>query len=139
MKKINLTAELLFVLLPVLACVTGCGSSEALTSTDQQNAYARVTGLGDVASDESAFSEAFVPGSLPENRKDYTKFGYDIGGVATFEGDTAVIPVTIFGGVYDSAQGDRAGRKPSSQSEIHKKWTLQQVDGDWKIKDAPLT
>lgn len=135
---LRLTHLLQPITLALLACTVGCGPSDGLKSTNEQDAYARVMGLTDLASSDEQFAEAFVAGSTPENRRDYAKHGYDLAGVATFEGDTAVVPVKVFGGVYDSAAGDRAARRPSASSETTQQWTLQLVDGDWKIKDAPL-
>ncbi|TWU48204.1 hypothetical protein [Rubripirellula reticaptiva] len=123
----------------LLTFITGCGSRDGLSSTNEQDAYARVSGLGDLASDESRFNEAFVAGSVPKDREAYAKYGYDISGVGTFEGETAIIPVTITGGVFDSEKGDREARRPSSSSHSTQRWTLQLVDGDWKLKDAPLS
>lgn len=117
----------------------GCDSSESLKPTDEQNAFASVAGLGDLAGDEESFANAFVSGSVPENRKDYSERGYEVAGEATFDGDTVTVPVKIFGGVHATGSGEKRNAKASTASETEKTWTLIRVDDKWKIKDAPLS
>ncbi|WP_372725847.1 hypothetical protein [Novipirellula sp.] len=116
----------------------GCGSSGVVKPTDEQNAFASVEGLGDLAGDDAMFASAFVSGAAPKNRKDYGERGYQVNGDPTFDGDTVTVPVKIFGGVHATASGDGRGGKASSVAETEQVWTLQRIDGQWKIKDAPL-
>lgn len=116
----------------------GCGGSGAgLQATDEQNLYAQIEGLGDAAGSDEMFSSAFVEGATPKNRSDYASRGYQIMEKATIEGDTASVPVKIFGGVYASDAGDRASES-ATIPEVETTWTLQKSGDTWKIKEAPL-
>ncbi|MCM2373577.1 hypothetical protein [Aporhodopirellula aestuarii] len=117
----------------------GCDSSGSVKPSDEQNAFASVAGLGDMAGDDESFAKAFVAGSVPKNRKDYSERGYEVAGEATFDGDTATVPVKIFGGVHATSGGEKRGGKPSAVSQTEQIWTLIRVDDKWKIKDAPLS
>ena len=134
----NAQTILLSAFTAVCLSSAGCGSSEAVTATSEQNAYARIEGLGDVAADEAAFAEAFVDGAVPESREDYAQHGYQIAGEARIDEDTATVPVKIFGGVYNSSEGDRSSRKASAPTESTQTWTLKRTGDEWKIQDAPL-
>ena len=126
-------------LLAIVICgLLGCGGSgDGAKATDEQNLYAQIEGLGDAAGSDQMFSEAFVAGSVPENRSDYASRGYQIMEEATISGDTASVPVKIFGGVFSSEGGDR-GRQSAEIPEVETVWTLTKSDGAWKIQDAPL-
>ncbi|EMI16001.1 signal peptide-domain containing protein [Rhodopirellula maiorica SM1] len=130
----------LFIVALLLSVSTwlGCGSSGVVKPTDEQNAFASVEGLGDLAGDDEMFASAFVAGAAPENRKDYGERGYQVNGEPSFDGDTVTVPVKIFGGVHATSSGDGRGGKASSVAETEQVWTLQRTDGQWKIKDAPL-
>ena len=130
----------LFVVTLLLSASTwiGCGSSGVVKPTDEQNAFASVEGLGDLAGDDQMFASAFVAGAAPKNRKDYGERGYQVSGEPTFDGDSVTVPVKIFGGVHATASGDTRGGKASTVAETEQVWTLQRTDGQWKIKDAPL-
>ncbi|MFG0262812.1 MAG: hypothetical protein ACF788_10520 [Novipirellula sp. JB048] len=121
-----------------VAPLVGCGDAGPVKPSEEQNAFASVEGLGDVASDEAMFADAFVAGAAPENRSDYAQRGYQVSGEPTFEGDNATVPVKIFGGVHTTSSQDGGRSQPSSATETEQVWTLQRVDGQWKIKDAPL-
>ncbi len=127
----------LLVMSFALCSLLGCGSGEGAQATVEQNVNAQIEGLGDAAGSEEMFSEAFVAGEAPKNRDDYASRGYEVVGDANISGDTATVPVKIFGGVFASQAGDRAKESPTSP-EVETTWTLQKVDGAWKIKDAPL-
>ena len=129
-----------FVVALLLSASTwiGCGSSGVVKPTDEQNAFASVEGLGDLAGDDQMFASAFVAGVAPKNRKDYGERGYQVSGEPTFDGDSVTVPVKIFGGVHATSSGDTRGGKASSVAETEQVWTLQRTDGQWKIKDAPL-
>ncbi len=135
MKRVTVVAvaALLFV-----AALGGCDAPAAMEATLQQDAYAQIEGLGDAAGDEEMFADAFVAGAAPDNRKDYASRGYQIAEEATVEGNTATVPVKIFGGVAATSDSDRGGSASSSVSETEQVWTLELVGDDWKIKDAPL-
>ncbi|MCO8120323.1 hypothetical protein NHH03_01145 [Stieleria sp. TO1_6] len=135
MNSKNFTTTLVVSL---LIAVSGCSSYEPQTATLEQDAYARVEGLGDLASDEKMFASAFVPGAEPKNRKDYSARGYQVTGQPSIEGDSASVTVKIFGGVVDSAAGDGHSRASTGIKDSQQTWTLQLVDDNWKIKDAPL-
>ena len=120
-----------------LSCV-GCGAPEAAEATLEQNVYAQIEGLGDAAGDQQRFADAFVDGSVPDNREDYAKRGYQIDGEAEIDGETATVPVKIFGGVYSSSESDRRSRKSSAPAETTQTWTLRRTGDEWKIHDAPL-
>lgn len=126
-------ASLLFVV-----AVGGCDAPAAMEASVEQDAYAQIEGLGDAAGDEEMFADAFTAGSVPENRKDYAERGYQIAAEATVEGNTATVPVKIFGGISATSDSDRGGSGSSSISETEQVWTLELVGEDWKIKDAPL-
>ncbi|TWU20570.1 hypothetical protein Pla52o_44480 [Novipirellula galeiformis] len=121
-----------------LVPLVGCGGSATVKLTEEQNAFASVEGLGDLAGDDAMFASAFVAGAAPENRKDYGERGYQVAGVPTFDGDSVTVPVKIFGGVYSTSSRDGRRSKASSVTETEQLWTLQRVDGHWKLKDAPL-
>jgi len=122
----------------VMANSSGCGGNGPLKSTVQQNAFAQIEGLGDMAMDETMFANAFMPGSVPPNRQDYAKLGYTVGPDAAIDGDTASVPVMIFGGVFTSQEGSANASRPTEQVTAEKVWTLQRVGDEWKIKDAPI-
>lgn len=121
----------------LLFSTIGCGSA-AVKSTDEQNAFASVEGLGDVAGDEKMFASAFVSGAVPDDRVEYGKRGYQVNGDATFDGDQATVPVKIFGGVHATSSSESRSSRASKVADTEQTWTLQRVDGQWKIKDAPL-
>ncbi|TWT73004.1 hypothetical protein [Allorhodopirellula solitaria] len=133
--KIKFVSALLTLL--CISSTVGCGSS-AVKPTDEQNAFASVEGLGDIAGDQQMFANAFVPGSVPEDRAEYGKRGYQVSGEATYDGDQVTVPVKIFGGVHETAGRDGGRSKPSKAGETEQVWTLQRIDGQWKLKDAPL-
>lgn len=126
------------VLMAIGTCgLLGCGSGGAAQATVEQNAYAQITGLGDAAGSQEMFADAFVDGAAPKNRKDYASRGFEVTGDATISGDTASVPVKIFGGVFSSDSGDH-GKESATIAEVETTWTLQKSDTGWKIKDAPL-
>lgn len=129
----------LIQLLPVFALLTviGCGSSAPPKATLEQNAFASVEGLGDVAGDPKMFATAFVDGAAPDNHQDYAQRGYEIAGEAEVNGDQLTVPVKIFGGVVATSTADRA-KKASDVGTTTQNWVLQRVGEEWKIKDAPL-
>lgn len=120
-----------------LLILIGCGSSAPLKATVEQNAYARVEGLGDMAGDPQMFATAFVEGSAPENHEDYAQRGYQIDGDGEMNGDQMTVPVKIFGGVFATSGSDRS-KKASDIGTTTQNWVLQRVGEDWKIKEAPL-
>ena len=126
------------VLLLSSVALSGCGSSDVVKPTVEQNVFASIEALGDSAGDDEMFATAFVSGTAPENRKDYALHGYQVNGEPTFSGDTVTVPVKIYGGVQDSSSGDNAGKKAGSAGETEMVWTLQRVEDQWKLKDAPL-
>lgn len=126
----------LFPVLALLTCI-GCGSSAPPKATLEQNAFASVLGLGDIAGDPKMFPTAFVDGTAPENREDYAQRGYEIAGEAEVNGDQLTVPVKIFGGVVATSTADRA-KKASDVGTTTQNWVLQRVGEEWKIKDAPL-
>jgi len=131
----------LLVLAVILVMMTGsigCGGGAPMKPTVQQNAFAQIEGLGDMAMDEAMFANAFMPGSVPPNRQDYAKLGYTVGSDAAIDGETASVPVTIFGGVFTSQEGSANASRPTEQVTAEKVWTLQRVGDEWKIKDAPI-
>lgn len=121
----------------LLVFATGCGS-KAIKPTDEQNAFASVEGLGDMAGDDDTFASAFISGAVPDDRIEYGKRGYQVNGDATFDGDQATVPVRIFGGVHATSSRDTRNSRASTVAETEQTWTLQRVDGQWKLKDAPL-
>ncbi|SMP66975.1 hypothetical protein SAMN06265222_11073 [Neorhodopirellula lusitana] len=130
----------LAITMTVLAFTSvGCGSSAPPKPTDEQNAFASVEGLGDMAGDDASFAKAFVAGAVPKNRKDYSERGYEVVGEATFNGDTVTVPVKIFGGVHSTGGNERAGASTSTATETEKVWTLIRIEDKWKLKDAPLS
>lgn len=120
----------------LLFATIGCGSS-VVKPTDEQNAFASVEGLGDMAGDDKMFTSAFISGAVPDDRVEYGKRGYQVNGDATFDGDQVTVPVKIFGGVHATSSRDLRS-KASTVAETEQTWTLQRVDGQWKLKDAPL-
>ncbi|MCC9644259.1 hypothetical protein LOC71_18435 [Rhodopirellula sp. JC740] len=130
----NLCKLLPLLLLPA---VVGCGSSAPQKATDEQNAFAAIEGLGDIAGDPKMFATAFVDGSAPDNADEYAQRGYEVAGEGEVNGDQMTVPVKIFGGVFASSSSDR-GKKASDAGNTTQTWTLQRVNEDWKIKDAPL-
>lgn len=117
----------------------GCGTPEAIEATVTQDAYAQIEGLGDAAGSEELFAAAFVPGAVPEDRQAYGQRGYQVTGEASIDGDTATVPVSVFGGVASSAEGDSSTSSGASSSGTSEQvWVLQRVNDEWKIKDAPL-
>jgi len=134
----NSTYRLTAVAILLTLSFVGCGSSDPAKPTDEQNAFASVEGLGDLAANDEMFAEAFVPGATPANRTDYSQRGYQVNGELTYDGDRVTVPVKIFGGVHDSAASDSRSQKTSSVAETEQVWTLQRVDDQWKIQDAPL-
>ncbi|QDV71393.1 hypothetical protein Poly24_51290 [Rosistilla carotiformis] len=131
-------SKLFIVALLAAPALVGCGSTDPVQVTDAQNLNAQVEGLGDAAGDEESFSKAFVTGAAPENRKDYGARGFQVVGEATVDGDSATVPVKIFGGVYSTSGKDGGRKKPSDATETEQVWTLQRNGDVWKIKDAPL-
>ncbi|QDS90877.1 hypothetical protein CA51_49540 [Rosistilla oblonga] len=131
-------SQLFIVALLVAPVLIGCGSTDPVQVTDAQNLNAQVEGLGDAAGDEASFAKAFVAGAAPENRKDYGARGFQVVGDATVDGDSATVPVKIFGGVYSTTGKDGGSKKPSDATETEQVWTLQRNGDTWKIKDAPL-
>ncbi|MEO9595589.1 hypothetical protein [Rhodopirellula bahusiensis] len=129
----------LIKLFPVFALLTviGCGSSAPPKATLEQNAFASVLGLGDIAGDPNMFPTAFVDGSAPDNREEYAQRGYEIAGEAEVNGDQLTVPVKIFGGIFATSTADRT-KKASEVSTTTQNWVLQRVGEEWKIKDAPL-
>ncbi|WP_044302338.1 hypothetical protein [Rhodopirellula sallentina] len=134
----NLSNKMATLLLLTSFTVSGCGASGVVKPTDEQNAFASVAGLGDLAADDESFAPAFVAGSVPKNRKDYSERGYEVAGDATFDRDTVTVPVKIFGRVHATTDSERRGGKTSKVSETEQIWTLIRVADKWKIKDAPL-
>jgi len=124
--------------LALFGLLLGCGAPVAVESTLNQDAYAQIEGLGDAASSEEMFAAAFVPGAAPEDRQAYGQRGYQVTGEASIEGESASIPVTIFGGVASSAEGDRKTTQSEPGGSTEQVWVLQRVNDEWKIKDAPL-
>ncbi|WP_246113016.1 hypothetical protein [Allorhodopirellula solitaria] len=125
--------------LALCACaILGCGSSEGIKPTDEQNVFASVEGLGDIAGDEAMFADAFVPGSVPENRREYSERGYQVTGEPTYAGDQVTVPVKIFGVMHATSSSESRAKRGNSVAETQQTWTLEQVDGQWKLKDAPL-
>tara|TARA_A100001391_G_scaffold131922_1_gene91131 strand:- start:1349 stop:1657 length:309 start_codon:yes stop_codon:yes gene_type:complete len=100
--------------------------------------FASVEGLGDLAGDDQMFASAFVTGAVPDDRKAYGTRGYQVTGEATYDGDTVTVPVKIFGGVHATSSGESRSSRASNVAETEQTWTLQRVDGQWKLKDAPL-
>lgn len=131
--------SLLGLTLAFCTCATvGCGSSEGLKPTDEQNVFASVEGLGDIAGDDESFAGAFVSGEAPDNRREYGERGYQVDGEPTYDGDQVTVPVKIFGGVHATSSSESRSSKASSVAETVQTWTLQRVNDQWKIKDAPL-
>lgn len=124
--------------LSLLMTYVGCGSSGPIKPTDEQNAFASVEGLGDLTADDQMFAAAFVAGAAPDNRKDYSQRGYQVNGEPTVAGDQLSVPVKIFGVAHATESADSSRSKPSTVAETEQVWTLQRVDGQWKLKDAPL-
>lgn len=134
--KSKISIMMMALLCPII--YSGCGSSNAGKPTEQQNVFASIEGLGDAAGDPEMFATAFVSGAAPENREDYGMRGYQVNGEPTFEGDSVTVPVKIFGGVQATSQADNSRANPSESEETESIWTLQRVDDQWKLKDAPL-
>ncbi len=132
--------NLLALPLALCTCATmGCGgSSEGLKPTDEQNVYASVEGLGDVAGDEEMFASVFVDGAVPDNRSDYAERGYQVTGEPTYDGDQVTVPVKIFGVMHTTSSKESRGGGSSSVADTQQTWTLERVDDQWKLKDAPL-
>lgn len=131
-------SQLFIVALLVVPALIGCGSSDPVQVTDAQNLNAQIEGLGDAAGDDASFANAFVAGAAPENRKDYGSLGFQVVGDASVDGDSATVPVKIFGGVHSTSGKDSGSSKPSDAKETEQVWTLQKSGDTWKIKDAPL-
>ncbi len=132
--------NLLGITMALCVCATvGCGgSSEGLKPTDEQDVFASVEGLGDLAGDDEMFASAFVAGAVPDNRKDYSERGYQVTGDPTYDGDQVTVSVKIFGVSHATSDSESRGGKASSIAETQQTWTLQRVDDQWKLKDAPL-
>lgn len=127
------------ITLGLCMCMTsGCGSSGNVKPTDEENVFASIEGLGDVAGNNEAFASAFVSGATPENRSDYSKRGYQVTGEPTYEGNQVTVPVKIFGVAHETSASESRGGKASSVAETEQTWTLERVDDQWKLKDAPL-
>ena len=135
MKKLSYLLTLCFL---TFGSLIGCGSSGPAQVTETQIIYATIESLGDAAVDEKMFKSAFVDGAAPDNRKDYGSHGYQVVGEPTVDGDTATVPVKIFGGVYESGARDSSSSKPTEAAESEQVWTIQKSGDEWKIKDAPL-
>ncbi len=134
MRRKNLLA---LAMLLCLCPIAGCGSS-VVKPTEEQNVFASVEGLGDIAADEQMFANAFVPGAVPDDREQYGVRGYQVNGEASYDGDQVSVPVKIFGGVHSTSSSDSRRSRASTVAETEQIWTLQRVDGVWKIKNAPL-
>jgi len=115
----------------------GCGGSSTV-DPDTTAVVAQLAGLGDLAGMPDRFGELFVAGKVPDDPAAYGEFGYEAAGPVEISGDTATVPVRIFGGVLSPAEGDKA-KKQSKATEGTATWTFQRVGDEWKIVDAPLT
>lgn len=136
-RKLFYEYSCLFVCLAV-SLLPGCGASELPKASDEQHAYATVEGLGDMAGSASSFAKAFAPGSAPDNRKEYAERGYQVAGDLVIDGESATVPVEIFGGVIVTSEDDRRATQSSASGSTMQTWTLIRSGDEWKIKDAPL-
>ncbi|MCA9016926.1 MAG: hypothetical protein KDA77_16460 [Planctomycetaceae bacterium] len=128
-----------WILCLVSCLLAGCGGGGVAQPTVEENVYAHVVGLGDASGSEEMFQAAFVSGAAPENRKEYGKYAFVVDGVAEINGDEAIVPVKIIGGVLSSQGGDSSSKaNPGDKTETQMTWKLQREGEEWKLKEAPL-
>ncbi len=126
---------LLFLGLP------GCGDNVREGLGESQKVEAAIQSLGDAAGSEATFKAAFVDGAAPSNRQAYASAIFEIVGEPSVSGDSSTATVAVTPGVTNSQMGDGAGKgnnASASTGTTEVEWQLQEVDGEWKLKDAPL-
>jgi hypothetical protein len=117
-----------------LLVIAGCGGGGDGELTDEQKVVSVVSGFGDAASNPDSLKAVFVSSSV--DPEEYKNLSIQPVSEPDIDGDTATIKVKVTTGMVDSSQGDSV--TAPEHKTFEKEWSLQKVDGEWKLKDAPV-